>query len=379
MAMVLTEEQSLLQDSARSFIEDRSPVTAFRALREKAEQDGFDPAIWSQMVEMGWAGLRVPEAYGGVAFDFQGLGLIMEQAGRTLTSSPLLSTAAMGVSALVLGAQEEVKADLLPRVAAGEIRLAIACDEGAHHAPQNVATRVAPGDTGFVLTGTKTMVVDGHGADMLIVSARTAGTEVERYGVSLFLVDAKAPGVTVTRLATVDNRNAATVTLDGVAVPASHILGAVDAGFSLLDQVLDLGRIALASEMMGSAQAAFDMTLAYLKERTQFGQTIGQFQALQHRAAIMFSELEQLRAVVTEALSAIDTPGAPVALLASLAKARANDVFHLVAREGIQMHGGIGMTDDHDIGFFLKRSAVAECLYGDSKFHRDRYAALSGF
>ncbi|MGF1453812.1 MAG: acyl-CoA dehydrogenase family protein [Alphaproteobacteria bacterium] len=379
MGMVLNEEQTLLQDSARSFIEARAPLTSFRTLRDRAEPSRYDRAVWKQMADMGWAALRIPEDYGGLAFDFQGLGLILEQTGRNLTPSPLLSTAAVCAPAIAAGGSDAVRESVLPQVAAGQVLLALACDEGAHHAPDHVETRAVHGGDGFTLTGEKNFVVDGVGADYLIVSARTAGAAKDRYGITLFLVDAKASGVTLVPMATVDNRNAAKLVLDGVTVPFTHVIGAVDAGFSLLDQVLDLGRIAMAAEMLGSAQAAFDITLAYLKERTQFGQTIGQFQALQHRAAIMFSELEQLHSVVTEALSAVDEPGANVAQLASLAKAKANDVLHLVAREAIQMHGGIGMTDAHDIGFFLKRAAVAECLYGNTTFHRDRYATLSGF
>ncbi len=379
MAMVLTEEQTLLQDSARSFIDSKAPLSSFRKLRERQDERAYDKAVWDQMVQMGWTALRVPEAYGGVGFDFQGLGLILEQTGRALTPSPLLSTAAIGASAIAAGAPEDLKQDLLPRLAMGGVLVALACDEGPHHAPHEVATRARRDAAGFTLDGEKTLVVDGVGADLLIVSARTAGSDKDRYGITLFLVDASAPGVTVTKTGMVDNRNAAKVHFEAVRVDHARVLGAVDAGFSLLDQVLDLARIGLAAEMLGAAQAAFDITLDYLKQRTQFGQVIGQFQSLQHRAAIMFSELEQLHAVVAEALTAVDEPGAPVAMLASLAKTRANDVLHLVAREAIQMHGGIGMTDAHDIGFFLKRAAVAECLYGDSKFHRARYASLAGF
>ncbi len=379
MGMVLNEEQTLLQDSARNFIEDRAPLSSFRKLREQAEPACFDRAVWKDMADMGWAALRIPEEYGGLAFDFQGLGLILEQTGRNLTPSPLLSTAAVCAPAIAAGASDAVRESVLPQVAAGQVLLALACDEGPHHAPEHVETLAQRHADGFTLTGDKTFVVDGVGADYLIVSARTAGTTKDRYGITLFLVDAKAPGVTVASMAMVDNRNAAKLVLQDVNVPLTHVIGAPDAGFSLLDQVLDLGRIAMSAEMLGAAQSAFDITLAYLKERNQFGQAIGQFQALQHRAAIMFSELEQLHSVVTEALSAVDEPGAKVALLASLAKARANDVLHLVSREAVQMHGGIGMTDAHDIGFFLKRAAVAECLYGDTKFHRDRYATLSGF
>ncbi len=379
MGMVLTEEQGLLLDSARNFVEGRSPLSAFRALRDRGEEAGFDPKLWSEMVQMGWAGLPIPEAYGGYGFDFQGLCLILEELGKTLTHSPLISTVVLGATAVMEGGTDDQKADLLPKIAAGECLLALANDEGPHHNPALVETRATPVAGGYSLSGTKTMVVDAWTAHKLIVAARTSGQKGERYGITLFLVDKAAQGLRMGRSTMIDHRNAAEVVFESVTVGADAVLGSVDGGFAILEKALDKGRIALASEMLGSAQNAFDITLDYLKQRTQFGQTIGQFQALQHRAAMMFSELELLRSVVMESASAVDENPAQVPLLASLAKARANDVLHLVAREAIQMHGGIGMTDAHDIGFFLKRSAVAEYLLGGSKFHRDRYAALAGF
>lgn len=380
MGMVLTEEQGLLLDSARNFISDRAPLSAFRALRDSGEPAGFDQALWSQMAQMGWAGLTIPEAHGGFGFGFQGLGLVMEEAGRTLTASPLLSTVALGASALLHDQVASTwKDSLLPAVAAGEMRLALAIDEGAHHAPTRVTATARRAGGGYMIDGQKTMVVDGLGAQHLIVSARTAGGAEDAEGISLFLVDASTPGLRWQATSSIDARSLPGLRLEGVQVPADNLLGQEGHGFAILDHALDRGRIALSAEMLGGAQNAFDITLAYLKERTQFGQTIGQFQALQHRAAIMYAELELLRSVVTEAVSAVDEAPAQVPLMASLAKTKANDVLHLVSREGIQMHGGIGMTDAHDIGFFIKRGAVAECLLGDSRFHRARYAALSGF
>ncbi len=379
MGMVLTEEQTMLRDAAQEFIAAKAPVSEFRALRDRADATGFSKPLWQEMAAMGWAGVHIPDEHGGLGFGFQGLGLVMEEAGKTLTASPLLATVALGATALMHGGTDRQKADLLPRIASGEHLLALAIDEGPHHAPHHVTLRAAASGGGFKLNGTKRLVVDGHVADTLIVSARTAKTDADLMGITLFLVDPSAPGVTVRRTSMVDNRNAAIVEFKNVAVSADAVLGREDQGFVLLDRVLDHGRIAMAAEMLGSAQAAFTITLDYLKQRTQFGQPIGQFQALQHRAAKMFSELELLRSTVLEALTAIDRQSNSVPLLASLTKARANDTLHLVAREAIQMHGGIGMTDDHDIGFFLKRSAVTEQLFGDSKYHRGRYATLSGF
>ncbi len=380
MGMVLTEEQQMLRDSAADFIAGRAPVSSLRSLRDTQDATGFSKDLWKEMAEMGWAGVHIPEEHGGLGFGFQGLGVVMEQAGRTLAASPLLSTVALGATAIMQGGSDAQKAAILPKIASGDLLLALAIDEGNHHEPNMVRTQAKSAGGGYTLSGSKRLVVDGHVADHLIVSARTAGTAGDVTGVTLFLVDAKAPGVTVKRTMMVDNRNAATVDFKDVSVGADAVLGTTGEGFALLDRVLDYGRVALASEMLGSAQAAFDITLDYLKQRTQFGVLIGQFQSLQHRAAIMFAELELLRATVLEAQTVLDeAQQGRMGTMASMAKTRANDTFHLVAREAVQMHGGIGMTDAHDIGFYLKRSAVAETLLGDSRFHRGRYATLSGY
>ncbi len=379
MGMVLTEEQAMLRESAHDFIASKAPISELRRLRDSADATGFSRDLWSEMAGMGWAGVHIPEDFGGLGFDFQGLGLILEETGRTLTASPLLTTVALGATALLLGGNDTQKKALLPDIAQGKTLVALAVDEGNHHAPHHVSARAESTGTGYLLSGRKTLVADAHTADYLIVSARTGGNDTEPDGITLFLIDAKTPGVTVKRTTMVDSRNAGTVDFQTVQLGKDAVLGTAGQGFALLDAVLDRARIALAAEMMGSAQAAFDITLDYLKQRTQFGQTIGQFQALQHRAAIMFAELELLRSVVLEALSAVDKNADTLPLLASLAKARANDTFHLVAREAVQMHGGIGMTDEYDIGFYLKRCAVTEQLFGDSRYHRGRYATLSGY
>jgi len=380
MGMVLNEEQQMLRDSAREFVREQIPVSNLRALRDGKDATGFSPDLWKQMVELGWAGVNIPEEFDGLGFGFQGLCLVLEETGYTLAASPLVSTVLAGASAVMLGGTDAQKAEILPQVASGEMLLALALEEGPHHDPARVACRAEKGLTGgFKLTGEKTFVLDGHLADKLVVAARTSGKPKEQRGLTLFLVDANAPGVSRTRTIMVDSRNAARITLDGVKLGSEAVIGEVDGGFAFLDRVLDRARIGLAAEMLGSAQAAFDMTLAYLKERTQFGTTIGRFQSLQHRAAIMFAELELLRSIVLEAASAVDEIANTLPLLASLAKAKASDVFHLVSREAVQMHGGIGMTDEHDIGFYLKRCAVAEASFGAGAFHRDRYAAIEGF
>ncbi len=379
MSMILSEEQVLLQDSAREFIKDQSPVSLLRQLRDEKDDFGYSKELWSYMTEMGWAGINIPEKYDGLDFGFKGLGIIMEEAGRTLTASPLLSTVVLGANSIVLGGSDEQKSTILPKVASGDCILALAVDEGPHHDPENISVEAKKTDTGYLLNGTKQFVIDGHIADYFIVAARISDQAGSLTGLSLLLVDKETSGIHIDRLSMVDGRNSANVTFDNVSLGASALLGEEKNGGDLLYKVLDLGRIALAAEMLGTMQQAFDTILAYLKERKQFGKLIGSFQALQHRAAIMFSDIELCKSVVMAALTAVETNSDDLAQLASLAKATVNDAYHQISNEAIQMHGGIGMTDEFDIGFYLKRARIAEVTLGSSSYHRRRYANLNGY
>ncbi len=379
MGFVLSEEQTILRDSAKNFMAERSPVTELRRLRDTQDETGFDRKLWAEMAEMGFAGIIVPEEYGGTGFGYQGFGLVLEEAGRTLAASPMVSTALVGTSALLIGGTDDQKKDLLPKIASGELVTALAVDEGAHHNPAKTATEAKADGDGFAITGNKTFVLDGHVADKLIVVARTSGKPGDTAGLTLFLVDGDAKGVTRSRHIMVDSRNAADVKLDGVKVGKDAVLGSVDGGYDVLEETLDRARIGLAAEMLGSALEAFERSLEYLKERKQFGVPIGSFQALKHRAAKMFCELELCRSVVTDALTAIDERRNDVAQMASLAKARLGATLNLVSSEAVQMHGGIGVTDEHEIGFFLKRARVADATFGNITFHRHRYADMEGY
>ena len=379
MALVLNEEQRLLQDTAREFLASNAPVTALRQLRDTQDPTGYAPELWQQMAELGWASIILPEQYGGLAFGFTGLGVVLEETGRTLTASPLVASAAVGASAILLGGSDRQKETLLPEIAAGELTLALALEESHHHRPARITTRAGRQGDSFVINGEKTFVLDGHSADQLIVVARTAGDDEAQEGITLFLVEREASGVHCQRTTMVDSRNAANIRLDDVAVTADSILGDIDKGWDVLEPVLDRGRVALAAEMLGCALEAFERTLEYLKEREQFGAPIGSFQALQHRAAIMQTEIELCRSVVLQALGAVDETPEQLPLLASLAKARLNELVKLVTNEAVQMHGGIGVTDELEIGFFLKRARVAMQIFGDTGFHKDRYAALCGY
>ncbi len=319
---------------------------------------------------MGWSGILIPEEFGGSGLGYLTLGLVLEETGRTLTASPLLSTA-IATTALLLGGNDAQKSEWLPKFASGKAIGTLAVDEAAHHAPEKIALSAARDGAGFKLNGKKIFVADGGIADVFVVAARTPG------GITLFLVPANAPGLSRQNVESVDCRNFANLTFKDVR--ADSILGAADQGASLLESILDRARAALAAEMLGAAAQSFDITLEYLKTRTQFGQAIGTFQALQHRAAKMFTDAELARSCVEAALNAIDKNANDIPALCSLAKARAGDLVHLVSNEMVQMHGGIGMTDAHDSGLYLKRARVVEALYGGQAFHRDRYAALMGY
>ncbi|MBV9511401.1 MAG: acyl-CoA dehydrogenase family protein [Caulobacteraceae bacterium] len=376
---VLSEEQNLLRDAARTWTREKSPVSAFRKMRDSGAPLGYDPAVFAEMAEMGWTGVIIPEAYGGSEFGYLGLGLVLEETGRTLTASPLLSSALAAASALMLGGDEAQKGRYLPAIASGELVAALAVDEGPHHAPEKVALTAARSGAGYVLSGTKSFVLEGMAAGLLVVSARTAGNPGDEAGITLFLVPADAKGVGRMPLTLVDSRGAARIRFDKVEVGPDALLGREGEGFPLLEQALDRARAGLAAEMLGAALQAFEITVEYLKTRVQFGQVIGAFQALGHRAARMFVELELARSCVEGALQAIDEGAPDTPQLVSLAKAKMGETLHLVSNELIQMHGGIGMTDAHDAGLYLKRARAAEFAFGGQSYHRDRYARLNGY
>ncbi len=379
MALVLNEEQRLLKESAQSFLAAEAPVAALRKLRDSKDALGYDPELWRQMAEMGWASIVLPEEFGGLDFGFAGLGVVLEETGRTLAASPLFATTVLGASALLLGASGEQKTALLPAIAEGSLTFALAHEESHHHQPTRVATQARRQGEQYVINGCKTFVLDGHSADKLIVVARTSGEDSDSAGISLLLVDRDTPGVTVQRTLMADSRNAANISFSDVAVPTQALVGGEGDGWEILEPVLDRGRVAMAAEMFGLATECLERTVAYLKEREQFGALIGSFQALQHRAAHMQAEVELCRSVIRQALSTVDDAPGQLPMLASLAKAQLNELVKLTSNEAVQMHGGIGVTDEMDIGFFLKRARVAMQILGDTGFHKDRYATLSGY
>jgi alkylation response protein AidB-like acyl-CoA dehydrogenase len=380
MALVLNEEQRLLQDTAKDFLVANAPVEALRQLRDKRDATGYSLSLWQTMAELGWAGIILPEEYSGLDFGFTGMGVVLEETGRTLTASPLFASAVVGASTLLLGGSSAQKETLLPQIATGALTFALALEESHRHSPTHIATRAVAEGANYLLNGKKTFVVDGHSADKLIVAARTGGEhEKSTDGITLFLLDPQAQGVSRQRTNMVDSRNSANISFDNVSIPTTDVIGKVDMAWPILETVLDRARVAIAAEMMGCAEEALERTVEYLKERVQFDVHIGSFQALQHRAAHMQSEIELCRSVILQALSTVDENPTQLPLLASLAKAKLNELVKLVTNEAVQMHGGMGVTDELEIGFFLKRARVTMQLFGDTGFHKDRYATLCGY
>ena len=379
MPMVLNEEQRHLRDTAREFLQEKAPVAALRELRDNDDSLGYSQALWAEMAAMGWSGIIIPEEFGGLEFGFAGLGVVLQETGRTLTASPLFATCVLGASAILLAGDQHQKEAVLPGIAAGDICLALALEESHRHEPLGVRLRAERNGNDYRLNGAKQFVLDGHSADRLVVVARSSGEPGSAEGISLLLVDAHTPGISRRRTPMMDSRNAARIEFHDVDVPATALLGSEGEAWPVLEQVLDRGRAAIAAEMLGSAHECFERTVGYLKQRQQFGALIGTFQALQHRAAQMFIDLELLQSVVRDACDKVDSASPLLAMVASLAKARANDACELVSNEAVQMHGGIGITDQLDIGLFLKRARVTMQILGDTRFHRSRYATLRGF
>ena len=375
MPLFLNDEQTMLRDTAKDFVAEHAPVAQLRKLRDADDGTGFDRAVWKQFAEMGFTGILIAEDAGGLGLGHVEAGVVLEEIGRNLSPSPFLSTAVAAVEALKGSAQAE---RWYPGILAGETVAALAIDEGAKHRDAVAMTAERAGN-GFRLSGAKQFVMHGHVADLLIVAARTAGSADDDKGVTLFAVpkDAAGLGASAERLA--DASLAARVTFDNVQVDADAVIGEVDAGRAPLERALRAGRTGAAAELLGVGGGAMDMTVDYLKARKQFGVAIGTFQALQHRAAHLYAELEVARAAVLKAQQLLDAGDERADRAVSVAKAMTGLATSLAVQEGVQMHGGIGMTDEFDIGFFMKRARVLAEMFGDANFHADRLARAAGY
>jgi acyl-CoA dehydrogenase len=377
MDLVLTEDQALIAKTAADFVKEKSPVSRMRALRDANDATGFSRALWKEMAELGWVGLAFPENLGGAGLGFAELAVVLEELGRTLAPEPFLGSVLLGGQALLLGGNDAQKQAWLPKLCAGDAIVTLAHQEARSRYDLNhVETRAERAAGGWKLRGEKIQVLDGQVADALLIPARTAGAVADAAGISLFLVTKSAAGLTTTRQSRVDSRGAALVKLDGV---GGELVGVEGAASELIARVVDRATIGLCAEMLGGMQQAFALTLEHLKTRKQFDVPIGSFQALKHRAADVFIELELAKSAVMAAARAVDESSPELAKLASLAKAKCSDAYLLAAHEGVQMFGGVGMTDEYDIGLYLKRARVAELTFGDSAFHRARWASLSGY
>jgi alkylation response protein AidB-like acyl-CoA dehydrogenase len=375
---LLTEEQEMLRDSAKGWVTDHSPVSAMRKIRDSGSEIGFDPATFKSIAGMGWTGVVIPEDFGGSDFGYRSMGVILEEFGRKLVAAPLIGSAIGAASAIALGGTDAQKSEWLPKIADGSGIAALAIDEGPRYAPEKIALAATKKGSGYALSGNKTFVLEGLAANVFVVVARTSGKPTDEKGITLFLVPANAKGLSRKRRELIDSRGYADLKFDNVEVGADAVIGKADDGGSLLTKVLDRVYASIAAEEVGVALQAFETTLEYLKTRVQFGQVIGTFQALQHRAANLFTQIQLARPTVDEALTAIDIDAADVSEMASLSKATANDLVNYVTREMIQLHGGIGMTDAHDAGFYIKRARTLEASFGSSAYHRERFARLKG-
>jgi alkylation response protein AidB-like acyl-CoA dehydrogenase len=375
--LLMNDDQKMLRETAARFLREEGSIDKqLRHWRAIGCKDGFGHGLWKDFSALGLTGICISQRDGGLGLGNQEAALVMEEIGRNLTPSPLLLTGI--VAALAIEGTKHGER-WYPGILSGDSVLAFAIDEGPRHSPRQISLEAKRQGNGFILTGTKQFVVHGGSADMIVTAARTSGQSSDTDGITLFAVARDTPGLTVENIALVDSSKAARLTFDRVELDADAVVGEVDAGWSRVERSLLAGTTAVAAELVGVASGASAMTLDYLRERRQFGQPIGGFQALQHRAAHLHAELEIARAAAFKAARRLDDGDEQAALHVSVAKAKCAYVANLAAREGVQMHGGIGMTDEHDIGLFMKRQAVLNELFGDMYFHRERVAVLSGY
>jgi len=380
MQLALTEDQELIAKTVADFAAEKSPLSRVRALRDTADPLGFSRPLWEEMAELGWVGIPLPEAHGGAGLGLAELAVVLEALGRTLAPEPFLSSVLLAGQALAIAGTEAQQEAWLPGIVAGKKLASLAFQEpSSRYDVHHVTMRAEPQGEGWRLTGEKIQVLDAGAADLLVVSARTAGSDGDADGITLFLVPAEAEGVKRIAQQRVDHRAASLVRFEGVSVPADGRLGEVGAAGALLEDVLDRATVGLCAEMLGAMEQAFELTLEHLKERKQFDAPIGSFQALKHRAADVFMEIELSRSTVMAAARGVDDGAPDARRLVSLAKARCSEAFILAANEGVQMFGGVGMTDEYDIGFYLKRARAAEMTFGDAAFHRARWATLGDY
>jgi alkylation response protein AidB-like acyl-CoA dehydrogenase len=372
MSLILTEEQKMLKDSAREFLLANSPLDSFRTLRDN-DYKPYDYDVWKGFVEMGWTALIIPEKYGGLNFGYTGLGQIIEESGRTLTKSPIISSILLSSSAIILSDNCELKEKWLPKLMNASKLMSFALDEKSVFDPKSIKSIVVESGKNYILNADKKMVINGNNSDFYIVVANLNNS------VSLFLVDSCSEGIDIKTDVLMDAGSYSSIKFKNVLIPKKNKLDIKVEGVNILNKILDIASIGLSCEMLGSVQAAFEQTINYLKERQQFGKKIGSYQALQHRIADLFCEIELCKSIVLKSLQAIDSGDKEITKLAHLAKAKLGEVIKRTSNEAIQMHGGIGVTDDVNIGFYLKRARVVQHLFGDTNYHLNALAKIKGY
>lgn len=379
MPLYHTEDQVMLADSASGFMAEEGNIAKqLRHYRDRDCPDGFGHALWKQMAEMGFTGMLVGEDDGGLGMGHVEVGIVLEEIGRNLTPSPFLTSSVLAATALSHGSGD-LKERYLPGLIAGDSVFAVAVDESAKHRPGRIRTKAEKSGNGFKLTGSKSFVIQGNSADMLVVAARTSGADDDEDGVTLFAVPKDAANMNHDAVRLVDSSVATHTKFDGVELDGDAVIGEVDGGREILNAMLTAGRIGAAAEGVGVARGAMDMTIDYLKQRKQFGKLIGEFQSLQHRASHLYSEVEIARAVTIKAQQLLDSGSEQAELMSSVAKAKVSKAAGLAVREGVQMHAGVGMTDEYDIGLYMKRDRALQEFLGDAYFHASRVAEMSGY
>jgi len=374
MALIINEEQQMLKESTKEFLDLKSPLSSIRELRDNDFQT-YNKELWMEMVEMGWTALTIPEKYNGLNFGYVGLGQVLEEMGRKLTISPIISTVLMSSTLISFSKNETLKSSLFHEIMNGTKLLTLAHEEGRHHNPEILDSLISNEEGSLILNGKKNFVIDASISDYLIVTAK----DESGLNTLIIVVDSKSKGIEYNDKVHMDSRTYSDLKFNNVKIDKNNFLSFEGDGKSILDKTFDIARVGLAAEMLGSVQEAFEITMKYLKEREQFGVKIGSFQALQHRSALMFGEIELCKSIVLKALQSIDSNDPNLSKNASLAKAKLGMVLKLVSNESVQMHGGIGVTDDADIGFFLKRARVVQRILGDSNYHLDRLAKINNY
>ena len=379
MPLYHDDDQAMLAETASQFMAEEGAIAKqLRHWRDRNCKDGFGHGLWKQFAEMGFTGMLVSEDDGGLGMGSYEAGIVLEEIGRNLTPSPFLASSVLAATALK-HADDAARQRWLPGLVSGDLVYSVAIDEGAKHRPERIKTRAEKSGNGFRLTGQKDFVLHGASADMLVVAARTSGADDDADGITLFAVPKDAANMSHDAVRLVDSSMASHTKFEGVELDGDAVIGEVDGGREVLNAMLTAGRIGAAAEGVGVARGAMDMTVDYLKQRKQFGKLIGEFQALQHRAAHLYSEVEIARAVTMKAAQLLDGGSDKADLMASVAKAKVAKAAGLAVREGVQMHGGIGMTDEYDIGLYMKRDRALQEFLGDMYYHASRVADMSGY